>query len=374
MPIEMQTAAAAPPRLDAKPSALLKAFQDRSGISTHDRMLFTERLALLLETGMALHGALETLRQQSEKPKLRQTIGDLLEEVVGGKPLSVALAKHPGMFPSAYVNLIGAAEHGGFMAQALKQIMEMEDKQEKLRSTIVGALSYPVFLAFFSLAVVVFVLVGVFPKFAEMFSGIKDQLPLSTIVLMALSDILRQYWMPIVGGTVAAVVVLVRWWRTAAGKALVDSLKLKVPGLKGLFVQVYLVRMMRVMSASLTHGVSVLDTLAACREAVDNVQFRLFMLTVEDKLTQGRGLAVAFREEPFIPVLVKQMISTGEETGNLGLVMGRVADYYERELGKKISTISKMSEPVMLLVMGLVVGLIVASLILPIFKLAKGGG
>jgi len=370
MAIDLHSQARAAPR-QAPLQALLATLRAGRGISAQDRMLFTERLALLLQTGMALHTALDVLRQQTPSPELAGTIAAILGEVVGGKPLSYALSLHPEVFPGAYVNLIRAAEAGGFVAQVLAQILEMEEKQEKLRATLTGALSYPAFLAVFSAAVVLFVLMVVFPKFAELFESIRDQLPLSTLVFMTVSDALRQHWLPIGAGAAAAAMLLARWARGDAGKAAIDRSKLRLPILRELFVQVYMIRIMRVMSASLGNGVSVLDTLQASRETIDNRLFRDFLLRVEDRVTQGGGIAAAFRAEPFIPVLVRQMLSTGEETGNLALVMGRIADFYERELARKIATVSRMIEPVMLLVMGVVVGMIMISLILPIFQLSR---
>ena len=128
---------------------------------------------------------------------------------------------------------------------------------------------------------------------------------------------------------------------------------------------------MRVMSTSLANRVSVLDTLDACRDSVPNREFRRFLARIEDHVVQGRGFASAFEQEPAIPQMVRQMVATGEATGKLGLVMGRVADFYERELLQRITALSKLAEPAMLVIMGVVVGLIVTSLILPIFKLAS---
>lgn len=358
------------PASRAMPSLFSAVLASRR-VSAQERTLFIERLAMLLETGMALHTALDLLRQQTPDAALKHAIGAILEDVLAGKPLSVALARHPEAFPVAYVTLVGAAEGGGFVPQVLAQILEMEDKRQKLRAMLTGALSYPAFLAAFSIGVIVLVLVVVFPKFADMFEGIRGQLPFSTVVLMALSDGLRQYWLPLAGATFAAAAGAAHWARSAAGKVKLDRLLLRAPLAGEIFVQASLIRLMRTMSTSLANGVSVVDTLKASREMVDNAGFREFMLRVEDRVTHGQGIAAAFREEPFIPLLVKQMISTGEETGNLAMVMGRIADFYERELARRIAAGAKLIEPAMLLVMGVAVGTIVISLILPIFKLAK---
>ncbi len=343
----------------------------RRGVSAKDRMFFTERLALLLETGGALQPSLQALQGQTDNGHFAALIGDLSEEVLGGKPFSRALARHPEVFSLTYVNLVGASEQGGFMPRVLNQLQQMEEKAEKLRSTLFSAFSYPAFLLCFSLAVVCFILVVVFPKFGNLFQSIYDQLPLTTRFLMVGSDILRHYWAALVAGGGGLLLVTLRWVKSAAGKGVIDGLKLKVPGLKQLYVQVYMIHMLRVMGLSLANGVSVVDALKSCREVVDNHLFRRFMADIERGVGEGRGLAAGFEGAAFVPSMVRQMIRTGEDSGNLAVVMERIADFYERDLEKKIQMVSKIAEPLMLLVMGVLVGVIVSSLILPIFKLSK---
>jgi type II secretory pathway component PulF len=340
-------------------------------VTAKDRMFFTERLSLLLETGVALHPALESLGTQSDNQALAEIIDRLREDIAGGKALSEGLTEHPKAFSSTYVNLVAAGEAGGFLSEVLKQLLEMDEKREKLRATLVSSLSYPVFLIFFSVAVVVFILAVVFPKFTNFFSAIRDQLPITTVFLMSLSDILRQYWIVVIGGTAVALYAFTRWMKRPEARSLVDGLKLRIPVLKDVFIQLYLINTLRVLSLSMSNGVGLLDALAACRDVVPNRVFQRFIERVEALVTGGRGIAPGFQAAEFIPPIVRQMISTGEETGNLSLVMRRVADFYERELEKKVTTLSKMVEPIMLLLMGVLVGLIVSSLILPIFKLSR---
>lgn len=343
----------------------------RRRVTTRDRAFFTERLALLLETGTPLHASLDAVADQLENPAHREVVVRLREDVAAGQRFSEALARHPRVFSAAYVNLIGASEQGGFMPDVLKRLMEMEDKQAELRSTLVSAFTYPAFLLAFSLAVVIFVLTVVFPKFAELFISIADQLPVTTVVLMAVSDLLRQYWVPLTAGAGAAGYLAHRWLTSPGGRARVDGIKLSLPVIRDVFAQLYLAQLMRVMGLSLDHGVSVLDALKASREVVENRRFTAFLDKVEGEITAGRGLAVGFQAEAFVPPLVKQMLGTGEESGKLPLVMNRIADFYEQELTKRLTMLSKMVEPIMLLVMGVVVGVIVSSLILPIFKIAR---
>ncbi len=343
----------------------------RSAVSARDRTFFTERLALLLDTGTPLYSSLEILQLQATNPALARVIGTLRDDIAGGQPFSRALEKHPEIFSSTYVNLIAASEQGGFTADVLKQLIDLDEKAARLRMTVVSAFSYPAFLAVFSTVVVLFVLLVVFPKFAEMFRAIRDQLPAITVFLMTWSDIVRQFWAFIVLGAAAALGTVYYWAGTPAGVALVDRVKLELPLVKEIFVELYLTQSMRVLGLSLGHGVSVPDALRACRDVVSNSRFRRLMDTVERHVNEGRGLSPGFEQSEIIPSLTKQMVATGEESGTLPLVLTRIADFYERELTRKLTTFSKLAEPLMLLVMGVVVGLIVASLILPIFKLSK---
>ena len=372
MPIELS-----PPGAETsarEPRSLSEYFSSSQKVSSSDRMFFTEQLALLLDTGVNLHAALEGLSRQVRSPALRRVIDTMCGDVAGGRSFSQALALHPEVFSTTYVNLIAASEGGGFMPAVLEQIHGMEDRSERLRRTLTSAFSYPAFLLAFSLAVVIFVLVVVFPKFEQMFASIADQLPPSTMLLMSMSDILRHHWYLVLGALVATGWGALLWARSPAGKATVDRVKLEAPVLKTVFVQLYLVQSLRVIGLSLAHGVSVVDTLAACRDVVNNSVFQRFLGDVERRVQEGAGLASGFNQARFIPPLVRQMITTGEETGNLARVMSRVADFYEAELEARLVRLSKMVEPLMLLVMGAVVGLLVASLILPIFKRSRAVG
>ncbi|BDI04691.1 type II secretion system F family protein [Sphaerotilus microaerophilus] len=340
-------------------------------MGARERMLLTERLLLLLETGVSLHQALRELHAQERHPGVAAVLDAVSGAVLEGQPLSVALAPHGALFPPTYIALVNAGERGGFLPQVLQQLLEMDEQADRLRSTIASALSYPIFLIVFSLAVIVFVLVGVFPKFADMFEQIRNDLPWSTRVLMALSDGLRLHWpwvMAALGGLTGGAAVLLR--RPDVLERL-DALKLGLPGLRTIYQQIYLSQTLRVLGLSLAHGVPLVDALRACQDLVPNRLFRRFMADLREQVTEGRGLAQGFQHSPLVPTMVRQMITTGEDSGNLAKVMTRIAEFYDRELNRRIALISRLAEPVMLLVMGALVGLIVASLILPIFKLSR---
>lgn len=369
MPIELQPARSVPdPRPERR--ALSEITIGRQGVSTKDRIFFTERLALLLETGNPLHLGLEALGRQAGSPAMTAVIADLGQGVSGGLSFSQALARHPEAFPPAYVSVVSAGEHGGFLPQVLERLRELDEKRQELRTTLFSAFSYPAFLMVFSAAVVLFVLMVVFPKFGDLFEMIWDKLPITTRFLMTASAALRSYWPVFVGALAAAGFGLWRWLANPKGRAALDAFVLRLPVLGEIAVLFHLVQFMHVMSLALGNGVAALDALRSCREVVASPSFREFVRELEFNVSEGRGLSAGFQEADFVPDLVRQMVATGEESGSLALVMGRMASFYEREWKQRLNTLAKLVEPTMLVVMGLVVGILVSSLILPIFKLS----
>lgn len=345
-----------------------------SKISNKDRRFFTEQMALLLETGSSLNDSLQALRTQLDSKPMIAMVESIQDDIRQGRQFSAALARHPKVFSRTYTNLIAASEDGGFLHEVLDQLLEMEERRETLRQVMVSALTYPIFLLIFAVAVIIFILLVVFPKFADLFALIEDELPASTVFLIATSDLISQHWMWLILGAVLLYTGY-RWWsRTASGLERIDWAKLNLPPLNRIFTQLYLVQSLRVLSLSLRNGVNIMDALHACREVVDNRIYQTFIRRVEGHVTEGQGVAIGFQDASFIPPVVAQMIKTGEESGNLPRVLDRLASYYENELKNRLQTLSRMAEPVMLLVMGGVVGLIVSSLILPIFKLSRAVG
>lgn len=371
MPIELDAPGAGPdPAIKTAPSAASWWTLGARPPGMRERALFTERLALLLETGVPLHTALQSLHDQTEPGQLRTMIGTIGDDILAGERFSSALGRH-ALFPGSYVNLIAASEAGGFMAEVLVQLVELDEKEERLRAMLVSALSYPAILLTFSFGVVVFILTFVFPKFAVMFASIHDQLPITTRVLLVVSQVLTGHAAIVAALTAGAVGLGWMLMRQPGVRVAIDRAKLRLPVVRDVFAKIYLTRLLRVMGISLEHGVTILATLEACRAVVTNADFQRFILDLERDVTEGKGIAAGFEHSNFVPLSVRQMIATGEATGTLGRVMTRVADSYDRELTRLLARLTKMAEPVMLLVMGVLVGTIVSSLILPIFKLSR---
>ncbi|NKB35820.1 MAG: hypothetical protein GKR93_01440 [Gammaproteobacteria bacterium] len=340
-------------------------------VSARDRKFFTEQLSLLIETGNNLVGSLEIIALQVSNPTFKAVIEDICEQIAGGKSFSHALQSYPDIFSSTFVTLVSASEEGGYMDEVLKHIMDMEEKREDLLNTLTSAFTYPAFLVVFAGAVIVFILAYVFPKFTVLFDSIHDQLPFITLSLMWMSDILRNYWWALLSLLVGTGGFLSWWLSKEEGLRKLNDIVSSFPLLGELLMQIYLIQTMRMVGLSLNNGVSLVDAINSCRDMVRNTHFIRFIDDVNHNVTNGRSFSAAFSETDFIPDMVKQMVKTGEESGRLALVSSRVADYYQRDLSRRLGNLSKMIEPIMLLIMGVVVGLIVSSLILPIFKLSR---
>jgi type II secretory pathway component PulF len=370
--IERLPAASARAQVDKPgPRSTRVAFRRSSRVGPRDRMFFTERLSLLLDTGVPIHTALDSLTRQKASGALGPLLAQIRDAVVEGNSFANALREHPAVFPREYVNLVDAAEAGGFLPKALDRLRDMEERRQDLHSALSSAISYPAFLAVFSLAVVVFVLVVVFPKFDELFEMLGDELPATTRVLMASSTFLTRFWPLVLGALGAAGFGLQRWLTSPEGGRALDRLSLGTPVLRDVVVQLNVVQLLRVLALSLENRVNVVDALRAAQDSVRSGAFRDFLRRVETGVQEGRGIARGFESEPLLPDLVKQLVATGEESGRLGPVMHRLADFYEREWRRSIGIAAKIAEPAMLVVMGCVVGLIVGSLILPIFKVSR---
>ena len=342
----------------------------RPRLRVADRIAFTEQLALLLETGVPLHTAVQELQAQSRRPPVKAVLAQLHGDILDGKPLSQALARQPEMFPATYTHLVAAAEEGGFLPQVLEQLKDLDEKAQNLRAALISALTYPAVLLSLSLVVVTFILLWVFPRFAELFESIHDRLPFTTLILMALSDFLRKYGSFVVVGLGLLILAGRRVFVSPEGRAAVERILMATPVIGNTLMGIHMVRVFRILSLSLNHGVPLLKALAASQEIASTFALRNAVARMRTSVEEGRGLSAALAETSFIPPLAREMLATGERSGHLGKVLGRLAEHYQLKLEQRLATLAKVIEPVMLLFMGGLVSMIVSALILPIFKLS----
>jgi type II secretory pathway component PulF len=340
-------------------------------ISTRELIFFSSQLSLMIEIGTPLNDGLSSIARQVKNQEFKKTITNIVADVEAGALLSTAMGKYPQIFSDVYVSLIKAGENSGELKDMLDRAVIVKEKQERFMDTLKKAMTYPLILCGVSVAVVIFLLTFVFPRFAVLFEEIADILPASTKLLLYLSKSIRSSWLLAVillGISVGGIYAILK---STKGKLMIDKLKLSFPMVKNLFIRIYLVQMMRTLGFLMGCNVPLMEALQITRRGVSNLIFVRFIDETATNLEEGRGMSQAFVDSEFIPESAKQIVKTGEETQNIAKVMLRLSDFYENEIEDQMKKFATIIEPVLLIIMGVVVGGIVMSLILPIFKLSK---
>jgi type II secretory pathway component PulF len=339
-------------------------------IKTKEIILFTSQLSLMLEVGTPLTSSLTAIENQTENPAFKEVIQAMGRDIEEGLQLSDAMRRHPQVFNNVFISMIKAGETGGFLQKILDRLAEMQEKRQALIAQLRSTLTYPAILCLVGLLVVVFILVGVLPKFATFFAGKESILPITTRFLMAMSHSLRSYWWIYLISTVGLIVALKLWKESESGQALIDRFCVSAPMVARLYNKIYTCQLLRTLGHLMSSQVPLLEALEVTRATIRNRHFSRFITQIMDHVEKGGRFAQPFTTYPYIMDSVKQMVATGEEVGNLPTVMLRLAGFYDTEVDRELKNIASLIEPIALMLLGGVVGVIVASVILPLFRLA----
>ena len=345
-------------------------------ISTQDMVMFSRQLATMLETGVTLIKAINILLTQVESRKLMKILEGIKKEVEAGKTLQGAMSKYP-IFSGFWLNLIEVGEASGHLAESLTEIASFQENSNKLREKIISSLIYPSILIVVSIGAVLIFVTKIVPIFGEMLTSFQMALPPLTQGVMWVSQFLNHSFLYLVVSVVLAVVVLTRLIKTAAGKFLFDRLALRIP-LVGEFLEaIYCERIASTLATLLQSGVSILHALDIVEKTVSNRVYRLAIGRIKEEVSQGKPLAVPIENSGLFPVVMVQMITVGEEVGELGKMLHRFSSYYREKIDVTVSRLTVLIEPLIMVFMGGVIGTLVISMFLPIFKMSQigsGGG
>jgi type IV pilus assembly protein PilC len=339
--------------------------------TTKDVLDFTTQLAVMIRAGINLRAALEGISDQTTHPSFKRVVCSLQADVESGKQFSEAIGKYPKLFGPLYVSMVQASEMSGSFSEMLDRIAGYIGQQIATRKMVVGASIYPGIIGTLAVAVTVFLLAFVLPRFYTVFEGKEDVLPWATKFLMGLSVFMTSEWPFIVGGLVALVSMLFVASKTEVGSFWIDKLKLTVPMLKGMFQSLYISRSLETMGQLINAGVPMLDTLRITGDISGNQLYKGMWHRVHSSVKQGRKITGPLIKDGLMPKSVVQMIAAGEESGKLGEVLDEISEYYSKRLTDQIKAVTSMIEPVMIIVMGSVVGFIAMAIILPIFKMSQ---
>lgn len=340
-------------------------------IKPKDLVIFNNQLATMISSGLTLTSSLNILTQQIENTKLKKVVAQIRDDVEGGTSFSAAIEKHPNAFPSLFVNMIRAGETGGALDEILHRLSIFSEQAEEVRSNVKTALTYPVLIVVIASGVVSFMVFGVFPKFEAMFKGMGVDLPLPTQILLNLSHILKKYWLGVIISLVISVVLFIKYNRTKAGKLIIDTLILKVPIFGELLQKVAISRFSRTLGTLLTSGVPIMQSLRIVQATVGNEAVAKVIESVIDHVNRGESMAKPLRENRIFPPMVGHMVSVGEEAGTLDTILGKIADFYDKEVADSVKRLSSVIEPILLVGIGGFVGLVALALFLPMFNMVK---
>ncbi len=333
---------------------------------------FTHQMAVMVDTGVALSEALHCVVEQTNNAAFKWVLEDVKSHVESGGELSVALGKHPKVFPSVLTALVRASEASGMLGPMLDRVSGYMQKEHATAKKIRGAMMYPSFMLLMVAAVTVFLIVFVLPQFAGIYAGRGVTLPAPTRLLMGISGAVTGHPYLWVGGLATTLVAIVFGIRTAAGKRFVDWLKLTAPIIGPLYTKLYVTRGCRTMGTMLAAGVPILDMVGIVRHVTQNLYYGELWDHVDERLRQGSQLSDALFSAPkLIPRSVAQMILSGEKSGRLSQTMDRIAEFTEDEFDDQVKTSTQFIEPLLIGVMGGVIGFVAIALLLPIFSVGK---
>ena len=340
-------------------------------IRLKDRNIFFRQLANLIEAGMPILRALQTLEEQTIHPKLKTVISDLRDSVQKGSSFAEALEEHPTVFPVMHTNLIRAGETGGMLEEVMWRIVTFGEQDEELRGKAFTAMVYPAFLLLMGSAAVFILVSFVFPKFLTIFEDFDAELPLPTVIVMAICDFMGTWWWAVLIGIVFAITSFVRYARSDHGKQRLDKLWLALPLIGDLVQRYETAKFARTLGTLFDNGVPVLMSLRITADTLGNTAISEEVLQSESRVRDGESISESLRDAKYFPPLVINMLAVGEESGRLGAVTKRIADAYDMEVERAVKALTSLLEPILIVIMGIIVGALVISMLLPMLTLSS---
>ncbi len=341
-----------------------------SSVKVKDKAVFSRQFAAMVNAGVAMVRCLGVLSEQCANPKLKKALLEISAEVQQGTNLSDAMRKHPECFDNLYVSMVQAGEVGGVLDEVLNRLAKILEDLARLQNQVKGAMAYPVVVGI--LAVVVFIAMTVFliPIFAKVFQDIGGELPGLTVFMLTVSEILRS-WKVIIPIAVVIVVSFLykQYYKTPMGRVTMDRFFLKMPILGDLNEKSAVARFCRTFGTLARSGVPILTALEIVRDTSGNQVIANAIDAARAEVQQGGMLSLAIQKENVFPIMALQMISIGEETGELDAMLMKVAEFYEDEVEQAVKALTSILEPLMMVVLAGMVALILLSMYLPMFKI-----
>lgn len=349
-----------------------RSFGKGSSVKDKDIAIFTRQLATMMRAGVPLLQSFDIAIKGSSNPALGRLLSDIRSELETGTSLSNSLRKHPAHFDALYCNLVGAGEQSGALENLLDRIAIYQEKMLAIKSKIKSALFYPISVMVVAGAVTSVMMIFVIPEFKKVFTSFGADLPAPTLFVMAISDFFVSNSLLIFGGAIAAVFAIAFAYKRSPGmQAWVDRATLQLPVIGDIIRKATIARWTRTLSTMFAAGVPLVEALDSVAGAAGNHVYKVATKTIQNEVSTGTSLTVAMQGVQVFPAMVVQMISIGEESGQLDGMCGKVADFFEREVDDMVAALSQLLEPIIIVFLGTIIGGMVVAMYLPIFKLGQ---
>ena len=334
-------------------------------------MRFTRQLAILINAGVPIMECLEILHKQEQNMVLKRVVKNVSMQVEEGKSLFDALSSQQG-FNKLYCSLVKAGEAAGILDSILNKLAEFLEKQEKLKKQVKSALTYPVIVVLVGMIVIFGLMTFVVPTFVGMLKESNQEIPWVTQTVIDVSDFFRNYTLLLVVGIFAGGMFFVNFIKTKEGKVQWDRFTMKAPLFGMLIIKGNLGAFTRTLSTMLSAGVPIIDSLEICIDTLDNTQIAKDLTKVRQAVIEGKSITEPLARITYFPPLVTQMMKVGESTGNLDNMLVKVADVFQEEVEELVANLTKLIEPLILVVLGGIIGFVLVAMYLPIFMSAGG--
>lgn len=341
-------------------------------ITDKDIALFTRQLATMMRAGVPMLQAFDIGIKGSGNPSLARLLNEVRTDVETGSSLSQAFSKHPLYFDKLFCNLVGAGEQAGILDNLLDRLATYKEKILAIKGKIKSALFYPLAVIVVAALVVTVIMLFVIPEFKNVFTSFGADLPAPTLIVIAMSDFFTEYWYLIFGvviGTIVGIGAIYR--RSAAMQIAVDRLVLKLPVIGDVIRKATVARWSRTLSTMFAAGVPLVEALDSVGGAAGNYVYLVATKQIQTEVSTGTSLTVSMQNAAVFPSMVVQMVSIGEESGQLDSMLAKVADFYEQEVDDAVAGLSQLLEPMIMVFLGTVIGGLVVAMYLPIFKLGS---
>jgi len=341
----------------------------------HVLAFFAEQLSTLIAGGVPLVRAIQLLGEYSSNPRLGFVLRQVAKDISSGQSLHEAMSLHPKTFSHIWLSLVQAGEVGGQLAETLMQVAQYTKTQEAMKSKIITAITYPAILAFASVGVLIYFIVGIVPTFAQIFADFNITLPMITQLVLSVSSVVTNYWILIVGGAIVAFVLFRMWIKTVSGRQRWHTFLLTMPLFGNFLKSIYYDRLLSTLSTLLRSGVTILNAIGVLEESFDgNVIIQNALKQVRSEVAAGRSISDSFADTQVFPGLMTEMMRMGEESGKLPGIIATLAKFYADHVDQFIARFSAVIDPILIVGVGSLIGVIVASIFMPIFKLSQIGG